>query len=64
MRFNVFCVNASNSYLPLARVGYAGPQYNETYSGYSYIDVNNINITIGSSATYSKAFAIVEYTKY
>lgn len=63
VRLDVLCVNASNSYLPLARVGYSGPTFNESFSGYAYIDPDNINITIGSSSVYSGAIVIVEYTK-
>ncbi|HJI81580.1 MAG TPA: hypothetical protein OIM20_07640 [Eggerthellaceae bacterium] len=63
VRLDVFCVNASNSYLPLARVGYSGSTFNESFSGYAYIDPDNINITIGSSSVYSGAIVIVEYTK-
>ena len=64
VRLDAFCVNASNSFIPLARVGYnydnqAAPSLN----GYAYIDSNNIVIVNGSGTVYTKAVIIIEYTK-
>ena len=64
VRLDVFCVNASNSFIPLARIGY---NYNNqamaSLNGYAYIDPDNIVIINGSETEYTKAIVIVEYTK-
>ena len=64
VRLEVFCVNASNSFIPLARVGYNyDNQATPSLNGYAYIDSNNIVIVNGSETVYTKAVIIIEYTK-
>ena len=62
--YSCICRTSSNTYLPLARVGYDGSnKYIEGFSGYSYVTDSDV-IVIGSSQTnYAGAYVIIEYTK-
>lgn len=62
--YSCLCRNLSNSYLPLARVGYdGGDHYTEGLSGYSYVTSSEVIIIGGSQTNYTGATVIIEYTK-
>lgn len=62
--YSCLCRNLSNSYLPLARVGYdGGDRYIEGLSGYSYVTSSEVIIIGGSQTNYTGATVIIEYTK-
>ena len=62
--FSAIARNSTNSYLPLARVGYdSGDHYIEGLSGYSYVTSNDVIIIGGSQTNYTGATVIIEYTK-
>ena len=62
--YSCICRTSSNSYLPLARVGYDGTNhYVEGFSGYSYITSSDVVIIGGSQTNYTGANVVLEYTK-
>lgn len=62
--FDAIARNSTNSYLPLARVGYNGNnQIDASLNGYAYITPDNAIIIGGSQTKYTGATVIIEYTK-
>lgn len=62
--FDAIARNSTNSYLPLARVGYnSDSQINASLNGYAYITPDNVFIIGGSQTNYTGATVIIEYTK-
>lgn len=62
--FDAIVRNSTNSYIPLARVGYNGDnQINAALNGYAYITPDNAIIIGGSQTNYTGATVIIEYTK-
>lgn len=62
--FSAIARNASNSYLPLARVGYSSDsQIDASLNGYAYITPDDAIIIGGSQTNYAGATVIIEYTK-
>ena len=62
--FNAIARNSTNSYLPLARVGYnSDNQIDASLNGYAYITPDNAIIIGGSQTNYTGATVIIEYTK-
>ena len=62
--FNVIARNSTNSYLPLARVGYnRDNQIDASLNGYAYITPDAAIIIGGSQTNYTGATVIIEYTK-
>lgn len=62
--FDAIVRNSSNSYLPLARVGYSGDSHiDASLNGYAYITPDNAIIIGGSQTNYTGATVIIEYTK-
>lgn len=62
--FNAIARNSTNSYLPLARVGYnSDNQIDASLNGYAYITPDNAIIIGGSQTNYTGAHVVIEYTK-
>lgn len=62
--FNAIARNSTNSYLPLARVGYnSDNQIDASLNGYAYITPDDAIIIGGSQTNYIGATVIIEYTK-
>lgn len=62
--FDAIARNSTNSYLPLARVGYNGDsQINASLNGYAYITPDDAIIIGGSQTNYTGAHVVIEYTK-
>lgn len=62
--FNAIARNSTNSYLPLARVGYnSDNQIDASLNGYAYITPDDAIIIGGSQTNYTGATVIIEYTK-
>lgn len=62
--FDAIARNSTNSYLPLARVGYnSDNQIDASLNGYAYITPDNVFIIGGSQTNYTGATVIIEYTK-
>lgn len=62
--FDAIARNSTNSYLPLARVGYnSDNQIDASLNGYAYITPDNAIIIGGSQTNYTGATVIIEYTK-
>ena len=62
--FNAIARNSTNSYLPLARVGYnSDNQIDASLNGYAYITPDAAIIIGGSQTNYTGATVIIEYTK-
>lgn len=62
--FSAIARNASNSYLPLARVGYSSDsQIDASLNGYAYITPDDAIIIGGSKTNYAGAHVVIEYTK-
>ena len=62
--FNAIARNSTNSYLPLARVGYnRDSQIDASLNGYAYITPDDAIIIGGSQTNYTGATVIIEYTK-
>lgn len=62
--FSAIARNATNSYIPLARVGYnSDNQIDASLNGYAYITPDNAIIIGGSQTNYTGATVIIEYTK-
>lgn len=62
--FDAIARNSTNSYLPLARVGYnSDSQIDASLNGYAYITPDDAIIIGGSQTNYTGATVIIEYTK-
>ena len=62
--FNAIARNSTNSYLPLARVGYnSDNQIDASLNGYAYITPDDVIIIGGSQTNYTGAHVVIEYTK-
>ena len=62
--FDAIARNSTNSYLPLARVGYnSDSQINAALNGYAYITPDDAIIIGGSQTNYTGAHVVIEYTK-
>ena len=62
--FDAIARNSTNSYLPLARVGYNGAnEMDASLNGYAYITPDDAIIIGGSQTNYTGATVIIEYTK-
>lgn len=62
--FNAIARNSTNSYLPLARVGYnRDSQIDASLNGYAYITPDDAIIIGGSQTNYTGAHVVIEYTK-
>ena len=62
--FDAIARNSTNSYLPLARVGYnSDNQIDASLNGYAYITPDDAIIIGGSQTNYTGAHVVIEYTK-